>query len=128
MIDASKIDITSYDRMIFKKLGKCVLNTYYEIIRFDFEDKNEFVSALKKRKWLFKDLEFNEERTHFKVIEAIPETLSEGLDKDRQKHKNMLLVHSHHDKHSNTIFDKTLVQKINSYSQKDWDRKTGRNK
>jgi hypothetical protein len=94
------MEITKFDSYMFNNLERCELNVFYRIENFKKYNQEQFVSSLKKREFLYLDIEFNEDETLFRRTEPKEETIDEMFkyQEIRQKMRFMLLVHDIHNK------------------------------
>ena len=104
-----KMEVDKYEREIFSKLPKCTLNLFYVIDKFKYDAKR-FTRALKKRKILFRDIEFSEDNKRFRLVEPREMTLDESLDKTLEFARNMVFVHQLHDSLEVNIKNDPIIQ------------------
>lgn len=103
------MEVDKYEREIFSKLPKCTLNMFYVIEKFKY-DANRFTRALKKRKILFRDIEFSEDKKKFRLVLPREMTIEESQDKTLEFARNMLFVHQLHDSVEQNIKNDPIIQ------------------
>lgn len=115
-----KLECNAFDRQIFSKIFKCELNLFYLIIRFKQYNKEDLISALNKRKILFRDVEFNNDNTAFRRIQKLPEPYSELFDKEIEFARNMYFVHEWHDELEEKMNNDPILQSQISELKPKW--------